>query len=112
MTPSFVQYACSLSLLDRYSADFATLYHRSKALVVDLYPPDIRAALPKTKQLFSHSFERYQQRQLHVERCLALGLIAQKDLDTCRDTSVLRMVQAVEDWILGAEQRGALATEE
>src|SRR5579875_208155 len=111
MTPSFTQYAMSLPLTERYSAHLPTPYHRSKALVVQLYPPQVRAALPPAKQLFSRSFEIYQQHSLNVERCLAYGLISKEHLDTCRDASLLRTIQAIEQWIIGAEQKGATATE-
>ncbi len=101
----------SLPLIERYSAHLPTPYHRSKALVVQLYPLQARAALPPAKQLFSRSFEIYQQRSLNVERCLAYGLISKEHLDTCRDASLLRTIQAIEQWIIGAEQKGATATE-
>ncbi len=111
MTPSFTRYAMSLPLIDRYSPHLPTAYQRTKALVVHLYPSHLRAALPRTKQKFSHSFETYQQRYLKSERCIAYGLVSQKHLEACQDTSVLRMIQAIEHWISGAEQHGATATE-
>lgn len=111
MTPSFMQYAMSLPLNERYCAHLPTSYHRSKALVVQLYPPMVRAALPPAKQLFSRSFEKYQRRYLNVERCLTYGLLSREYLDTCRDASLLRTIQAIEQWIVGAEQKGATATE-
>ncbi len=111
MTPSFTQYAMSLPLVDRYAASLSTPYHRSKSLVIQLYPHHVHAVLPSTKQIFSRSFETYQQHSLNVERCIAYGLICKKHLDTCRDASLLRTVQAIEQWIIGAEQRGATVTE-
>jgi len=111
MTPSFTRYALSLPLIDRYAAHLPTPYHRSKALVVQLYPRQARAALPRAKQTFSRAFETYQQRYLNVERSIAYGLISKKHLDMCRDSSLLRTIQAIEQWVIGAERQGAIATE-
>jgi hypothetical protein len=38
-------------------------------------------------------------------------LICKEHLDACRDASLLRTVQAIEQWMIGAEQRGATVTE-
>jgi len=76
-----------------------------------LYPHSDFTILPPTKQLFSRSFEAYQQRHLNVERCVAYELICKEHLDACRDASLLRTVQAIEQWMIGAEQRGATVTE-
>lgn len=111
MTPSFRQYVMALPLVDRYAAHLLMPYHRSKALVLRLYPHQFHAALPRTKQLFSHAFERYQQQHLNAQRCVAYGLIDKAQLDLCQDATLLSTVQAIEQWMSGAEQVGATVTD-
>lgn len=107
MHPIFAQYAMALPLEDRYSAKLLTAYHRRKALVLRLYPEDIRSMLPVTKQLFSQSFDTYQKRLLSADRCVKYGLIDKDRLNQCSDTALLGMVQSLEHWIAGAEKVGA-----
>jgi hypothetical protein len=104
--------ALATGLSDRYAADLLTPYHRRKALVVQLYPPSLHAALPHAKQIFSRAFTTYHQNLIPLERCLAYGLVDQERLAACRDPSLLRSLQALERWIRGAEARGAHASEE
>lgn len=108
----FLQVALATRLSDRYATNLLTPYHRRKALVVQLYPPELHAGLPRAKQLFSQAFARYHQAHIQFERCLALGLIDQAQLAICRDPSLLHSLQALEWWIRGAEAHGASASEE
>ena len=105
--PTFAQYAMALPLEDRYSAALGSAYHRRKALVLRLYPEHMRKVLPGTKQLFSQSFNTYQKRLLSADRCVKYGLIDEDHLNQCNDAAMLGMVQALEQWIIGAEKAGA-----
>ena len=107
--PAFLGYAMALPLEERYSARFQEAYHRRKALVLHLYPQEAHVVLPRTKQLFSHAFERYQRQMLNAERCVKYGLLREDQLSMCSDTALLGMISALEQWIKGAEKVGATA---
>jgi asparagine synthetase B (glutamine-hydrolysing) len=105
--PTFARYAMALPLEDRYSAALGAAYHRRKALVLRLYPENMQRVLPGTKQLFSQSFDTYQKRLLSAEHCVKYGLIDEDRLKQCSDPAMLGMVQALEQWIIGAKKAGA-----
>lgn len=107
--PAFLGYAMALPLEERYSARFQQAYHRRKALVLHLYPQEAHAVLPRAKQLFSQAFERYQKQMPSTDRCVKYGLLREDQLSMCRDTALLGMVSALEQWISGAEKIGAVA---
>jgi hypothetical protein len=109
MNPTFARYVMGLPLEERYSADLHTPYHRRKALVLRLFPSSLHAVLPRSKQIFSHAFARYQRATGSTpERCLAHGLILEERLEAC-DATHLHRINALEQWIIGAERIGATA---
>lgn len=111
LDPAFVRYGLSLDCGGRYHAALETEYHRRKGPVIALYPPAARAALPKVKQLYGTALARHQDAGLtNLDRSVELGLVDAGRVAEVRDVSVLGRLQAVEDWIRGAEERGAHAT--
>ncbi|WP_170211834.1 asparagine synthase-related protein [Saccharothrix australiensis] len=111
LDPAFVRYGLGLDCGGRYHAGLGTEYHRRKGPVVSLYPPSARAALPKVKQLYGKALARHEDARLGgLDRCVELGLVDPDRVPEVRDVAVLGRLQAVEDWIRGAEERGAHAT--
>ena len=109
LSSEFVNYAMRIPLHHRYTAHLRTLYHRRKSLVLQMFPPEMQRFLPERKQMFSKTFARQQLESVpDARRCIELGLIDADEFTKIDQPTLLHAVRAVEQWIIGAEQRGAI----
>jgi asparagine synthase (glutamine-hydrolysing) len=106
----FFQLAHRLLLSERYDGGFNAPYHRQKALVVRLFPPALRCALPTAKQTFSSAFAEQQKRwDGQAPLSLQYGLVTESGLRRCTDPAVLLRVETIERWLRQALEGGAVA---
>lgn len=110
LTDRFLAAAFAVPLADRYRADLPTVYWRGKSLVLSLLPPGTARHLPRHKQYFSTALGD-QARTLDPGAPLLTvesGLIDRAALSKETDPAALLSVSAVEQWLLGAAERGAV----
>ncbi|MET7718475.1 asparagine synthase-related protein [Streptomyces sp. NPDC005407] len=110
LTDRFVAAAFAVPLADRYRADLPTGYWRCKSLVLSLLPPGMLRHLPRHKQYFSAALGE-QARTLDPSAPLLsveCGLIDRAALRGETDPAALLALSAVEQWLLGAIERGAV----
>jgi asparagine synthetase B (glutamine-hydrolysing) len=111
LEPAFFASAMAIPPRQKYSARYASPYHRRKCLVLSLLPDRIHDVLPRQKQLFSAGIARERARLAEELRkpwrCVELGVIDDRMELTARESA---MVTAIEAWIRGAEAVGAVAS--
>ncbi|MGP4001576.1 asparagine synthase-related protein [Streptomyces sp. 8N706] len=110
LTDRFVSAAFAVPLADRYRADLPTGYWRCKSLVLSLLPPEMLRHLPRHKQYFSAALGE-QARTLDPSAPLLSvesGLVCRAALRRETDPAALLALSAVEQWLLGAAERGAV----
>jgi hypothetical protein len=110
MDPAFARYAVALPLAATYSAAYAAPYHRHKALVARLAPPEVTNHLPTGKQQFGDAISRYFARVLAGRRLAGSqhGLFSAATADLlAREPRVTPVCHAIDVWLDGAIQRGA-----
>ncbi|GGO98174.1 asparagine synthase-related protein [Wenjunlia tyrosinilytica] len=111
LTETFLSAALAVPLADRYRADLPTGYLRAKSLILPLLPPDALPVLPKRKQYFSTALGEQAAAALDARGPLLsadVGLIERAALARETDAAVLLVVYAVEQWLRGAAERGAV----
>ncbi|GGT54749.1 hypothetical protein GCM10010271_68270 [Streptomyces kurssanovii] len=110
LTEGFLSAALAVPLADRYRPDLPTGYWRCKSLVLSLAPPGVLHHLPRRKQYFSAALGD-QARTLDPDAPLLAvecGLIDRAALRRETDPAALLTLAAVEQWLLGAAERGAV----
>lgn len=120
LEPRFASWALGIPFAERYSNASPLPYHRYKPLVLSLFPAGAAAALPTYKQLYRAALPAHAARTLaHLRRqrprlhCQELGLVAAADDEVLTaDARILLRIVALEEWIDGALQRGAVADDE
>lgn len=106
--PDLVAAALATPLTDRYDPRLPTAYQRCKAAVVGLLPPAARAVLPPRKQYYRHALTAAVSRPVQAPLAVAAGLLDPAALAGEPDTAVRMNVLAVESWLAGALQAGAV----
>ncbi|MDH2393755.1 asparagine synthase-related protein [Streptomyces sp. HNM0663] len=110
LTDTFLSAAFAVPLADRYRPDLPTGYWRCKSLVLSLLPPALLRHVPRCKQYFSAALGD-QARSLDPSAPLLAvecGLIERAALGRETDPAALLAVSAIEQWLLGAVERGAV----
>jgi hypothetical protein len=74
--------------------------------VVGLFPAPMRAALPMGKQYFCTALSRAAVRP-RADRAIAAGILDGDALAGETDTAAVLTVMALEEWLAGAQERGA-----
>lgn len=111
----FARYALSLPQHRRYSARGPVAYHRFKTLVIDLLPDDMRAWIPRHKQLYSNAMSEYFAREfdLSLPLCREVGLLGAATVRQIEaDPRVPPRLMAIEHWLEGALAAGATPSTE
>lgn len=109
LTEGFLSAAFAVPLADRYRSEAPTAYWRCKWLVLSLMPRHALAALPRRKSYFTAALAGEAAALDARAPLLAVecGLIDRAALDREKDTAFLLALSAVEQWLLGAAERGA-----
>lgn len=108
----FAEYALRIPVRHRYHPERTSAYHRGKGLVVLLLPEPLSGeTYPSRKSWFSSDLGAQARARIRSRlplRAVELGLLDGRAVEQCVDTATLHMVVSVEDWIRGAEERGAV----
>ncbi|MGY0390530.1 asparagine synthase-related protein [Nocardioides sp. WG-D5] len=102
----FISHALGLPLQERWDARLPTPYLRRKAAVALLLDPGVATALPRHKEGFSTDLARSLFTDHDTPTLLDLGLVRPHTL--IRDTATVMTLRALEDWVIGALDRGYL----
>lgn len=100
----FMAAALAIPPADRYDPTLPNAYHRCKAEVVRLLPRESAHLLPKRKQYFTTALARHMPAEQHAPRSVACGLLDRDALAVESDPSVLLVVSAIEQWLIGTEE--------
>lgn len=106
--PEFLPIALGLPVTDRYDAALPAPYWRAKAAVVSLLPPTHQAVLPWRKQYFTAALADAVRAPTRADLSVAAGLIDPRALRAEHDVATKMTVRAVESWLVGALEAGAL----
>lgn len=115
LDPEFAFGAMAVPLESRYGTDNDIPYHRWKKLVVNLFPEQVRSALPRRKQLYRRALSEHFAAVLGDRPllCRQLGLLGDVDVNALRtDGRVASSLVALEDWLHGALEIGAEPSDE
>jgi asparagine synthase (glutamine-hydrolysing) len=99
--PDFVAAAFALPAAERYDPHAASAYHRIKAQVIGLYPPELRPALPNAKRYYTRALAEVASTNRTVPIATAAGLLDPDAVVANRDTMTGLTVAAVESWLAG-----------
>lgn len=110
LTEGFLAAAFAVPLAARYGPEAPTAYWRCKWLVLSLMPRHALAVLPRRKSYFTAALAGEAAALDARAPLLAVecGLIDRAALARERDTAFLLVLSAVEQWLLGAVERGAV----
>jgi asparagine synthase (glutamine-hydrolysing) len=109
---SFFDWALGVALPERYNGREQTPYQRRKALVLRLLPEAARGALPLEKATFAIAFEKYQWHTFSgAARLIEHGIVVAPLPEDQVDSTMLHRLQAVDDWVRGAEVAGGQPSE-
>ena len=100
----FVGHALGLPLWERWDAGLPTPYLRRKAAVAALVEPDVAAVLPRHKEGFTADLAGSTFTDKDTPTLVDLGLARAHTLVT--DTATVLTLRALEDWVVGALERG------
>jgi asparagine synthase (glutamine-hydrolysing) len=120
LEPEFASWALGIPFPDRYSHTSPLPYHRYKPLAIRLFPAEARPSLPVYKQLFRAALPAHAAKTLahiterrHKLHCSEYRLVNTSDERVlAKDARILLRVVALEEWIDGALERGAMAADE
>ncbi|MET9432299.1 asparagine synthase-related protein [Streptomyces sp. NPDC003036] len=110
LTEGFLSAAFAVPLAARYRPDAPTAYWRCKWLVLSLMPRRVLPVLPRRKAYYTAALAR-EATALDARAPLLsveCGLIDRSALAREKDTAFLMTLSAVEQWLLGARERGAV----
>ncbi|MGI8450463.1 MAG: asparagine synthase-related protein [Streptosporangiaceae bacterium] len=108
LAPPVAASAWRIRLTKRYGETLPTPYFRAKSLVLGLMPGQVQQALVGHRQRGYLAYSRYWQAAgTQAPRLEALGLVRPGWLAHCRSAFDAAMVHACENWVTGAEERGA-----
>ncbi|MBT2439927.1 hypothetical protein J7E93_07290 [Streptomyces sp. ISL-36] len=110
LTEEFLSAAFAVPVAARYRPDAPTAYWRCKWLVLSLMPRHALAALPRRKSYFTAALASEAALLDARAPLLAVecGLIDRAALIREKDTAFLLALSAVEQWIIGAHERGVM----
>lgn len=110
LTEGFLSAAFAVPVAARYRPDAPTAYWRCKWLVLSLMPRRALPVLPRRKSYFTAALAREAAVLDPSAPLLAVecGLIDRAALTGEKDTAFLLALAAVEQWLLGAVERGAV----
>ncbi|MER7112305.1 asparagine synthase-related protein [Streptomyces sp. NPDC000229] len=109
LTEGFLSAALAVPVAARYRPDAPTAYWRCKWLVLSLMPRHALPVLPRRKSYFTAALAGEAAGLDPGAPLLAVecGLIDRTALAREKDTAFLLALSAVEQWLLGAHERGA-----
>lgn len=100
----FVGRALGLPLWERWDAGLQTPYLRRKAAVAGLLEPGVGDVLPRHKEGFSADLAGSTFTDHDTPTLVEIGLVRAHTLVT--DTAAVLTLRALEDWVVGALERG------
>lgn len=100
----FVGHALGLPPWERWDAGLPTPYLRRKAAVAALLEPGVASVLPRHKEGFSADLSGEAFTDHDTPALIDLGLVRAHTLVT--DTATVLTLRALEDWVVGARNRG------
>lgn len=107
LSEPFFGRAINLDPQDKYDAGLPHQYWRMKSTVISLLPPSWRQQLPTQKQYFTAALANHTTTLREAPLSVASGLIDPQALQGA-DTATWLTVDAVESWLRGAVDAGAV----
>lgn len=104
--PDVVAAAVALPLATRYHPAGVTAYQRSKAHVIELFPPALRPGLPDRKRTYRAALAASVARRSATPIAETIGLLDPDAVARETDPATRMTVAAVESWLSGAVTAG------
>jgi hypothetical protein len=99
--PDFVAAAVAVPVAQRYDPRSAAAYHRIKTQVVQVYPAELRPALPTAKRYYTRALGAAASTARIAPAATVAGLLDPDAVAVNRDTMTGLTVAAVETWLAG-----------